>query len=279
MTVEDWVKLLLGAGGALAIVQWLSRRSDQKWKLAVDAGFKDRELKATTKATETIEKAKGEIRRDVEKDLKSHEAMMRTDAEKAIEGVRAQIRLDVEKELKTHESALRSRAETSLERLKGEIRRDVEENLKTHESHLRIQAELRLRAHERSWGLLRDFTAGAWKLRESLVDYAVAAMGHYPNQSTAYDRAGAAQRELRALSATLPPESGDIRPVLTMFQEVFRECNRLAVDDEDSPIGPDRGRVTDAIKARIDHAVVLAEVIAIGWNKALWSNSSTVPSE
>jgi len=185
------------------------------------------------------------------------------------------VRLFVETTLKDHESQLRTATETTIERVKGDVRREVEEHLKTHESHLRIRAELQLRGHDRSWGLLREFMAGVWKAHKELVDFAVAATGRYPNAAAKYDEASAAMIEVRALAAILPPQIGAVKPVLEAFQTAYRAGIRLSVpDDEVLPDRMTRGQVADAAKVAADAAVVAAERIALGWNKALWDSAT-----
>jgi hypothetical protein len=168
--------------------------------------------------------------------------------------------------------------QTWVETMKGEIRRDVEENLKTHESRLRMQADLKLRQDERSWGLLKDFVAAAWKLHDRLWAFSIAAVqpmnaGKVPSAQQ-HEQANEALITLVSLCATLPPESGKTSELVAEFQAALKACTKLAMTMESELGGTARGNAGIAAKEMADRAVLKANNLAKQWNAALWKDSS-----
>jgi hypothetical protein len=167
----------------------------------------------------------------------------------------------------------RRQDQTWVETMKGEIRRDVEENLKTHESRLRMQADLRLRMHDRSWGLLRDFLAASWKMHGVLRDLAVNAGGG-TGFGPGLDEATESMIVLAAMATTLPPESLDMKAPLDDFRLCINRC--VALVTSETIRGPDRGLAVKAITDDAASAMARIQQNAREWNKSLWDDSKSV---
>jgi hypothetical protein len=194
---------------------------------------------------ERLERLKGEIQRDVERDLKAQEAR---DAER-------------------------------LEHLKGGIRRDVEESLKTQETRLRVSAELRLRMHDKAWQLLGEILAAAYAAHDAVDDLALLAVAGRTRENESlrdkrHREALSAMAKLQALVAIAAPDE-KMLPTLASLKRGFDATLTLLLDDEP----PSKARVEKMvlIRAMLDDGYSDVGTACRRWNEKLWRASEQLP--
>ncbi len=173
---------------------------------------------------------------------------------------------------------IRRSVDESVEKTKGEIRRDVEQSLKEQETRLRIEAELRLRLHDKAWGLLRDLLGAAYEAHRALADYVllVAHMAATDDEAVAAKtrREGLHQRcaevlaRLQVTAGTVPPDMGAGRAA-TKFSAAFTRINGLTLSP---PEDADRFRqITSAVSDDMRDGFAIVVAVTTEWNKQLWA--------
>ncbi|HKO46643.1 MAG TPA: hypothetical protein VJV79_02915 [Polyangiaceae bacterium] len=135
------------------------------------------------------------------------------------------------------------------------------EKLAVHEAGLRVQAEVRLRLHEKSWGILRDLVEAIQICHDAFLGWMAAMdVGSEEQKDQEYAAATVALTRVRALSAMSPPGT-DFESLSVILSTLFTDIGKIGKEHTSA-------QVMEAM-----HTVFEAAAVAItSWNRELWGS-------